>query len=168
VADNDGERRPAGMQPMGVAEELRLTVGVLGRSLRRVTRRLESIARLGALERAVMAHLWKVGEADVAEIHAALGAKRRISLNTIGSTLERLSRKELASRWKVSHAYRYKASLTEAEFLARQVVQSVGGLRAFKNQGLLASFVDLATEADDANLDALEQLIAERRGAGKL
>ncbi len=35
---------------------------------------------LGKLERAVLEHLWKVGEADVVETHRAVGARREITV----------------------------------------------------------------------------------------
>ncbi len=37
---------------------------------------------LGKLERAVLEHLWKVGEADVVETHRAVGARREITVRS--------------------------------------------------------------------------------------
>ena len=59
---------------------------------------------LGALETAVMEHLWERGSGDVKTVHAALKA-RRITINTIQSTLRRLFDKQLLRRDKVSHAH---------------------------------------------------------------
>lgn len=127
-------------------------------------KKFEPVPALGILERAVLDHLWANGDADVLGVHRAIGTKREISVNTVGSTLERLHRKRMVSRWKLSHAYRYKARVAKNEFLARQAVQSIGGIGTLKNPEFLASFVDLASGADDATLDALATLIAERRG----
>lgn len=121
------------------------------------------IAKLGELELAVLERLWTVGEMDVLEAHAAIGARRGISPNTVGSTLERLHRKRLATRKKVSHAYRYRPAVSREEFQAQRLVQAAGGLRELKNAGLLAAFVDLVADADIDALGKLERLVRRKR-----
>jgi predicted transcriptional regulator len=59
------------------------------------------LPELGKLERAVLEHLSRVGEAAVIETHQAVGARRGITINTVGSALERPRRKGLVTRWKV-------------------------------------------------------------------
>jgi hypothetical protein len=49
----------------------------------------------------------------------------------------------------------------------RQMVDGAGGIRALASRGLLASFLDLIAEADDAALDELEELIARKRKEGQ-
>lgn len=112
---------------------------------------------------AVLEHLWSTGESDVAAAHAAVGARRGISLNTVGSSLERLHRKGLVERWKVSHAYRYRAVDDRDAFRARRVMDIAGGARQLARSGLLAAFVALVADADAAALDELEALIARKR-----
>jgi predicted transcriptional regulator len=121
-----------------------------------------SLPRLGELERSVLEYLWQAGEADVVQVHAAIG-KRRIMPNTVGSALERLFRKGLVHRQKVSHAYRYSAALGRDEFAARRVLEAAGGLEQLAGVGLLAAFVDLVADVDAAALDELEALIAKKR-----
>jgi predicted transcriptional regulator len=123
--------------------------------------------RLGDLELAVLEHLWAGGESDVAAAHAAVGRPRGISLNTVGSSLERLHRKGLVERWKVSHAYRYRAALGRDAFRAQRVAEAAGGARQLTKAGLLAAFVDLVVDADAAALDQLEALIARKRKAAR-
>ena len=118
---------------------------------------------LGDLERAVLEHLWQAGEADVAGTHLAVGAPRGITANTVGSALERLHRKGLVRRDKVSHAFRYAPAVGRDQFTARRVVEAAGGLRALARAGLLAAFVDLVADVDAEALDRLEALIAEKR-----
>ena len=122
---------------------------------------------LGELERTILRYLWRAGDADVVQAHAAVAARRNISVNTVGSALERLYRKGLVSRWKVSHAFRYRPALNQENFVVRQLADSVGGLRALASSGLLASFLDLVTDADKDALDELERLIAKKRREGK-
>lgn len=120
---------------------------------------------LGPLERSALDYIWANGQTSVIDLHRKIGEKSGISVNTIGSTLERLYRKNLLRREKVSHAFQYEAALTREDFLARQIAETVGGLKELSQNGLLASFVDLIAETDDEEtLDELEKLIAEKRG----
>jgi len=122
---------------------------------------------LGDLEHAVLEHLWQSGEEDVTSTHAAVGARRGITSNTVGSALERLYRKGLLHRRKVSHAYRYRPTLDRDAFRARRVVDVAGGVRGLATAGLLAAFVDLVAASDEAALDRLDELIARRRKEGR-
>lgn len=121
---------------------------------------------LGELELAVLDHLWERKESDVAATHAAVGEARAITLNTVGSALERLHRKGLVRRWKVSHAYRYAPTIDREAFHARRMVEAAGGAAALADTGLLAAFVDAVAEVDESTLEQLEAILeARRRGA---
>jgi predicted transcriptional regulator len=126
-------------------------------------RKYKPLPVLGPLEEAVLEHLWRRGESDVIGAHAAISSRSGVSINTVGSALERLYRKGLASRRKLSHAYLYSVTVSRDDFLARRLVEGAGGLKSLARTGLLASFVDLVTEADHTALDELEQLIAKKR-----
>jgi len=121
------------------------------------------IPSLGELETAVLEQIWADGPSDVKRVYAAIGKRRRITLNTVQSTMERLWRKGLLDREKVSHAYVYSARHTRAELCARMVEQVVGAVLLGEPATLLSAFVDLAARADSENLDRLEALIANRR-----
>jgi predicted transcriptional regulator len=118
---------------------------------------------IGDLELAVLEYLWVNQEADVVETHAALGKKRGISANTVGSALERLCRKGLLSRAKLSNAYRYRPSIDREGFRARRLVEAAGGVRALSERGLLAAFVEIVADSDRAALGELERLIEKKR-----
>lgn len=121
---------------------------------------------LGDLEVLVLEHLWTAGESDVIGVHAAVGRRRGVTVNTVGSAIERLHRKGLVHRRKVSHAYRYEAALDRDTFQARRLAHAAGGARQLSSRGLLAAFVQLVSDADAEALDHLEQLIARRRKEG--
>ena len=118
---------------------------------------------LGGLEVAVLEYLWSVRAADVHGTHAAVGKKRGISPNTVGSAMERLFKKKLLLREKVSHAYSYRAAMGRETFRSRKVVEAAGGLRALGKSGLLAAFVDLIADSDEAALEELERLVRIKR-----
>jgi predicted transcriptional regulator len=122
-----------------------------------------ALPALGELELALLEHLWREVEVDVAQAHAAIGKRRGITSNTIGSALERLHKKGLAGRRKVSHAYRYAARIGRDEFAARRVLEAAGGARPLSQSGLLAAFVDIVADVDGAALDRLEALIVSKR-----
>ena len=105
------------------------------------------IPSLGELETAVLDQIWADGPSDVKRLHAAVGKRRRITLNTVQSTMERLWRKGLLDREKVSHAYVYSARFTRAELCARMVEQVVGDVLQGEPATLLSAFVDLAARA---------------------
>jgi predicted transcriptional regulator len=117
---------------------------------------------LGALETAVMEHLWAEGSGDVKSVHAALEA-RRITVNTVQSTLRRLYDKELLRRDKISHAHVYTPRLTRQEYQRQVLAEVVGDVLRGEADAALSAFVDLAAEVDEAHLQKLEQLIAARR-----
>jgi predicted transcriptional regulator len=124
----------------------------------------KELPQLGALEGAVLELLWGQPDADVQEVHQAIGHQRGISPNTVGSALERLFRKGLVQREKVSHAYRYRAALSREAFAARRMLEAAGGAGMLSAAGLLSAFVSLVAEEDEAHLDRLEALIADKRG----
>lgn len=125
-----------------------------------------SLPPLGDLELEVLEHLWRVGEAGVLETHAVVGKARGNSVNTVGSALERLHRKRLVARTKVSHAYVYRAAMERDAFHARRMLDAVGGARALADNGLLAAFVDAVAQVDEQSLDQLAALVAERKERG--
>ncbi len=140
-----------------------MTLGVFRDTFLAVAKARKTLAQIGELELAVLEHLWGHGEADVLATHAAIGKARGITTNTVGSALERLHRKGLVAREKVSHAYCYRSLLTREEFAAKRMVDAAAGQRTLSDAGLLAAFVDLVADEDEASLDRLEALIAAKR-----
>ena len=118
---------------------------------------------LGELELAVLEQLWTHGPLDAKATHRVIGTQRGIGLNTIQSTLERLFRKRLLEREKVSHAYVYTPSVGREELMERLIEDVVETFSDGRSEAMLTAFVDLAARVDEENLSRLERLIAERR-----
>jgi len=118
---------------------------------------------LGELEMAVLEHLWVTESGDAKGVHKSIGTERGISLNTIQSTLERLFRKQLLSREKVSHSYVYVPSVQRGELMTQLIGDVVETLSDGRTDYLLSAFIDYAAREDESSLDRLEQLIAQRR-----
>jgi predicted transcriptional regulator len=118
---------------------------------------------LGWLETAVLDQLWTHGSADVAAMHARVGEPRGLARNTIQSTLERLYRKGLAERRKLGRAFEYSARISRGEWLTSSLGGVLETLPGADAALVLSAFVDLAERAGEQSLDALEELVRQRR-----
>ena len=152
----------------------RLTIGFLYGILVRLVPNREScvvatLSRpyLGELELAILEELWRQGPLDAKATHRIVGTRRGISLNTVQSTLERLFRKQLLGRNKVSHAYVYAPAIQREELMERLIEEVVETFSNGRSESMLMAFVDLAAKDEDENLSRLERLIAERRAQMK-
>lgn len=121
-----------------------------------------SIPALGDLEVAVLEHVWVHGATSAKDAHAVIGEVRGISLNTVQSTLERLFRKQLLTRTKTGHAYRYSATVPREQLLARLIHDVIGRFGADTSLSL-AAFVEAAETLDEDALVALESELKQRR-----
>ncbi|MFQ5634680.1 MAG: BlaI/MecI/CopY family transcriptional regulator [Gammaproteobacteria bacterium] len=118
---------------------------------------------LGDLEMAVLDHLWTVGASNAKAVHGVVGRSRAISVNTIQSTLERLHRKGLLHREKVSHAYVYTTAVTRDALMADLIDDVIRSVSGSNSDAMLAAFVAIAERSDETSLQRLEQLISARR-----
>lgn len=125
-----------------------------------------ALARLGELERIIMKRLWGSGPGDAKSLHKSIGRPRHITLNTVQSTVERLFRKGLLDREKVSHAYVYAPRVTREQFSAEIMRELVRELFGGTLKPVLAALVDLTARFGDDELLHLEELVAARRRGG--
>ena len=122
---------------------------------------------LGELEIAIMKHLWSVGEADVKAVHRILGLDRGICLNTVQSTMERLYKKDLLYRDKVSHAFVYSPAVTPESLMTDMINNVVKKLSERDYESMLSAFVNLAERVDAQGLSQLEKMIEDRKASQK-
>jgi predicted transcriptional regulator len=122
-----------------------------------------STLRLGALETSVLNQLWEHRELDAKQVHERLSREREIALSTVQTTIERLCKKGLVDRTKVSHAFRYRPVVERETVLQRFVGAMINQLGKDWTRPALSNFLDMAAEMDDAALDELEQLIQQRK-----
>lgn len=92
-----------------------------------------------------------------------LHGRRRIALSTVQSTLDRLFRKGLLTRSKVSHAYIYKSAVTRGALIADMIRDVITNLAGGSLEPAVSGFIDLADGTDEETLERLEQMIAQRR-----
>lgn len=115
---------------------------------------------LGDLEQEVMTLAWERGALTVKDALGALARER--AYNTVQTTLDRLFKKGLLSREKISHSFVYRPRVTRAEFHREMIANLVGELQPKDRAPVLAAFVEMAGAAD---LDRLEKLIEAKRQA---
>jgi predicted transcriptional regulator len=118
---------------------------------------------LGDLELIVLEDGWAYAPTDAKGAHRRIGANRPITVNTVQSTLERLYRKGLLARDKVSHAYAYRPAVSRQELVGRLVESAVRRFMGDSPGAMLAALVDLALRTGDDQLAQFEALVAERR-----
>lgn len=119
---------------------------------------------LGDLEVAVLEALWEKQPATVKQVHARLERRGSPSHNTVQASFERLFRKGLLAREKVSHSYRYTTRGDRSSVLeeaVRDVLLRLGGSRP---EPSLSAFVELAADEGEESLRMLEELVASRLG----
>jgi predicted transcriptional regulator len=121
---------------------------------------------IGALEMAVMEHLWTSGSASVKGVYGALGSRRGIKQNTVQSTMDRLYRKDLLERDKVSHAFVYRPAVSREELSTKVIGEVLDTLAGGETGVMLSAFANLAQREGDEALAALEKLITQKRRGG--
>src|SRR5579883_1512411 len=86
-----------------------------------------SILDLAPLELDCMNALWRLGQATVRDVHAALAEKRPRAYTTIMTILDRLAQKGMVERQKAGRAWLYKPNLSAEQARTHAVAQLVEG-----------------------------------------
>lgn len=121
---------------------------------------------IGALELDVLKHLWSAADGvDARTVLESLHG-RTISLSTVQATLERLHRKALLSREKVSRAYLYSPAVSREQLISMLIGDVARRLADDGLEPVISGFVDFVGETDPALLDRLESC-AKRRQSRK-
>ena len=122
----------------------------------------------GPLERRTLDEVWRLKEANVREVMAALGGP--IAYTTVMTTLDRLYKKGFLDRRKENRAFIYFAQMSREEMHLGAAEAMIGGLMdvaAGKTRPLLACIVDAVSSKDKELLDDLERLVKEKKAALK-
>jgi predicted transcriptional regulator len=123
-----------------------------------------AVEALGKLEREVLNHVWTRREVSVRDMYMAFG--ETIAYTTVMTTLDRLFKKKLLTRRKVSRAFVYLPAVSREEFeqgIREDVIDGLLGHGAEAVEPVLACIVDTVSERDRELLDELDRLIKEKR-----
>ena len=116
---------------------------------------------LGELETRVMELLWREHPISVRTACDRLGGAH--AYTTIMTTLDRLHKKRLLRRHKDGNAFLYEPAMDRAEYQRRVIEAALTPLMKQGAAPVLAAFVEVAADLDEANLAQLERLIASHR-----
>jgi len=97
---------------------------------------------LGALEAAIMQHLWSVGQGSVREVVEALRSERTVAYTTGMTVMSRLADKGLlaARAERGRRAHEYRVAQTPASYLAAASEREAAGVVARYGEAALAAF----------------------------
>jgi len=127
------------------------------------SQRHSRVPAIGALELATLKLLWASAEPrDARSVHAAI-ASRRLTLSTVQATLERLHRKHLLTRMKVSRAYFYAAAMTRENLISSLIRDVASRITEGELEPVISGFVDLLGTSEPELLDQLQSSAAARR-----
>jgi predicted transcriptional regulator len=127
------------------------------------SQRHSRVPAIGALELATLKLLWASPEPlDARTVHEAL-ASRRLTLSTVQATLERLHRKHLLTRMKVSRAYFYAAAMTRENLIGSLIRDVASRITEGELEPVISGFVDLLGTSEPELLDQLQSSAAARR-----
>jgi BlaI family transcriptional regulator, penicillinase repressor len=110
-----------------------------------------SILDLAPLELDCMNALWRLGEATVRDIHAALATTRPRAYTTIMTILDRLAQKGVVERQKAGRAWLYKANLSADQARTHAVARLVEGFFQGSTEAL-ASHISTLNKSPQANV----------------
>ena len=119
--------------------------------------------KLGELEKLVLNYFWHVDRADAKQVHAHFEKQRGGTLNTIQSTLDRLYKKGLLKREKESHAFQYQAASDRKVFIGQLIRDVTQEFTGGDEDSLLAAFVSMSADLDEAQLKKLDEAIQDYR-----
>jgi|AP45_3_1055517.scaffolds.fasta_scaffold30694_3 predicted transcriptional regulator len=123
-------------------------------------------ASLYDLEALIMENIWSCCGKEWHSVNCVkdgLADQRELAYTTVMTTMKRLHDKGLLERKKDGRRFLYAPSMTQAEFhahIAREVLDSLDDLG---HEAAIALLVDEVSQADSAQLDHLEALIARKR-----
>ena len=121
---------------------------------------------VGPLEAAVLDVLWDHGAVmPVPDVHRTLNEKGRdLSYSAVKAVLNNLAGKGILKKDKVGKVTRFEPVKSRADFDASVLAEVIGGLERNYGTPAIARLVG-GLAVDEAALDELERIIAERRAA---
>lgn len=117
----------------------------------------------GDLEHAVLAALWRLGNATGREIYQIAGAPNGLVYTTIAKVLDRLHAKGLVSRKRSGNSFVYRAKARRATIQRAALKKALDRVLGSDPQPAIANLVDAVESIDPELLDQLSSVIEARR-----
>jgi predicted transcriptional regulator len=117
----------------------------------------------GELQEEIMAVLWRHGEGTVEAVRDALPAANRSGYRTVQTVLNRLADRGLLTRDKQGNALVYRPTVTETEYIAATVADTLQAASPEARHVVLAQLSGAAGSRELASLRALAKKIKRLR-----
>jgi predicted transcriptional regulator len=123
--------------------------------------RKKRMPELGAREIGILECLWEHPDASAQQVTDWLSGSGRavVSLSTVQSTLERLTRKQLVSRNKHGRAYLYRPVLERQQLIGGLLRDLADDLAGGHMAPMISGFLDYVAEEDPALESQLASLL---------
>ena len=110
-----------------------------------------------------MRAIWDLGEARVEEVRAALPSARRGAYTTVQTVLNRLAERGLLSRKRAGNVIVYRPKISEVDYLARSVNQTLAGAPDEVRKAALANLVGGLDAGELEEIRKLAGRVGEKR-----
>lgn len=120
---------------------------------------------LGPLEQDVMDVTWRLGDATVRDVHAALVEDRKIAYTTVMTTMTRLASKGLLERDTSALAHVYRAAVSRDSYLRGTLDRVLSWALERYPEPAASYLAEVVDDVDAPTLDQLRQAVSRRRDA---
>ena len=118
---------------------------------------------LTPVELELMQHVWRLGEASVADVQAALPAERPLAYTSVSTVLRILEQKGVVKSRKVGRGHLYSAELPREAYETQTVRHLVDTLFEGEPGALVARLVE-AVPLAPGDVERLRALLAKKGG----
>ncbi len=125
--------------------------------------------KVGKLEHRILEQLWRLGEATVVDIHAALASRRSVAPTTVSTILRRLEDKGLVTHRTEARRFVFRACVERRELRRSMIGDLVDQLFGGSTAALMSHLLEEG-DIDARELERLRRSIgnaASRRTAGR-
>jgi predicted transcriptional regulator len=117
----------------------------------------------GELQVQIMAALWRIEAGTVEEVREALPSRYRSAYNTVQTVLNRLAERELLERERRGMAFVYRPTVSEADYVARSIRQTLAGASSDARETALAQLIGSLPQSELTQLQERAKEVARRR-----
>jgi predicted transcriptional regulator len=118
----------------------------------------------GDLQVQVMQTLWRLGAGTVEDVRSGLPAGYRGAYTTVQTVLNRLAERGMISRTRVGRVIEYRPAVTESQYVARSIQQTLAAASGDARQAALAELIGGLEGEELSEIQRRASSIERRRG----
>jgi predicted transcriptional regulator len=117
----------------------------------------------GELQTQIMAVLWRIDEGTVEQVRSGLPSRYRGAYTTVQTVLNRLTERGMLKREKAGKGFVYRPAVSESDYIARSIEQTLAGASSQARQAALARLVGGIDSGELSDLQRLARVIDSKR-----